>query len=191
MMEGINDQQKTLLEQYRDKAQIMSLLCNNSYEFFSLLNSLIKIPIIVSSSVMALLNSSIIDPDVMKFANIIINSATALILSLSSNFKIESKMTDFRNIGIKFNKLSHEIDNFLINDISELDGDKIEDIMKNYDALNESLNEPFPRRIKSKIITKYSGKKHLPNCLLVDDKSNISLRNSPNPSISSDIVSQI
>jgi len=191
MSTGISEEQKSLLIQYKDKAQIMSLLCNNYYEFFSLIISLIKVPLIISSSVMALLNSSQIDENTLKFANIVINSATALILSLSSNFKIESKMHNFRNVGIKFNKLSHEIDNFLINDINELDGNKIDDIIKNYDGLTESVEEPFPKNVKKKIIKKYSGKKHLPNCLLLDDKSLISVRNSPEPSVMSDFVNPI
>ena len=187
----ITQEQNTLLIQYKDKAQSMSLLCNNSYELFSFIGSMIKIPIIVSSSVMALLNSSIIDADIMKFANIIINSATALILSLSSNFKIESKMSNFRNIGSKFNKLSHEIDHLLINEMSEIDGDKIEEIIKDYDGLTEALEEPFPRRIKNKILQKYQGKKHLPNCLLVYDTSSISNRNTPSPSLQVDLVNEI
>ena len=186
----ITEQQRYLLEQYRDKTQIMGLLASSSYEYFSLLNSLIKIPIILSSSVMALLNSSVIDEGLLKYCNIILNSATALILSLSSNFKVEEKSNSYKILSIKFTKLHHEIENVLINDTAELDTEKIQQIISNYDGLCENI-EPFAKHIKRKIIKKYSGKKSLPNCLLVDETNSISNRNTPQPSISGEIVNPI
>ena len=50
-----------------------------------------NIPLIVISSVMAILNSGQFKPEDMKLPNIIINSLTALILALISNFKLAEK----------------------------------------------------------------------------------------------------
>ncbi len=46
-----------LLESYRDKAYITSILCSQSQEHFSFLRSMVNLPIILSSSVMTVLNS--------------------------------------------------------------------------------------------------------------------------------------
>ncbi len=46
-----------LLESYRDKVYITSILCAQSSEHFEFLRSIINIPLILSSSVMTVMNS--------------------------------------------------------------------------------------------------------------------------------------
>ena len=67
----ITNEQIKLLESYRDKSYITSILCSQSAEHFSFLRSIVNIPLILSSSTMTVLNS--MDEggnNNMKFANI-------------------------------------------------------------------------------------------------------------------------
>jgi len=84
----ISVEQIKLLESYRDKAYITSILCSQSAEHFSFLRSIINIPLILSSSTMTVLNSMDSTEgsnNNMKYANIILNAWTSLILSLVGN----------------------------------------------------------------------------------------------------------
>lgn len=154
-----SQEQIKLLEDYKDRALIMSILCSNSSEFFSFIASLVKLPIIISSSVMSLVNSSSdINVDFMRYVNMTLNIFTALLLSLLTHLKIESKMNNFKIMGTKFNKLTHLIENLLINDFNEVDGNRIESIINDYDALCEAVEEPFPHHIKKRICKKFQGK---------------------------------
>ena len=162
----ISSEQIKLLESYRDKSYITSILCSQSAEHFSFLRSIINIPIILSSSVMTVMNS--MDEGTnnnMKYANIVLNAYTSLILSLVANFKLPEQATNFSQIQVKMNKLTHQIEDKLTID---LDSCKIEDIrqfINDYDALYEQLDYAFPNFIKNRVKKIYSGKKVLPNIL--------------------------
>ena len=163
---AISPEQIKLLESYRDKAYITSILCSQSAEHFSFLRSIVNIPLILSSSVMGIMNS--MDEGTnnnMKICNIVLNAWTSLILSLVGNFKLPEQATNFSQIQVKMNKLCHQIEDKLTID---LDSCKIEDIrhfINDYDALYEQLDYSFPNFIKNRIKKIYSGKKVLPNIL--------------------------
>ena len=162
----ISTEQIKLLESYRDKAYITSILCSQSAEHFSFLRSIVNIPLILSSSTMTVLNS--MDEQTnnnMKYANIILNAWTSLILSLVGNFKLPEQATNFSQIQVKMNKLCHQIEDKLSIDIENC---KIEDIrlfISEYDNLYEQLDYSFPNFIKNRVKSVYSGKKVLPNIL--------------------------
>ena len=101
-----------LLESYRDKAYITSILCSQSQEHFSFLRSMVNLPIIITSSVMTVLNSMSDNSNEMKYANIVLNTWTSLILSIIGNFKLTEQATNFKQIEIKMNKLTHKIEDF-------------------------------------------------------------------------------
>ena len=161
----ISNEHVKLLESYRDKAYITSILCAQSSEHFSFLRSMVNLPLIISSSVMTVLNSMSDNSNEMKYANIVLNTWTSLILSIIGNFKLTEQATNFKQIEIKMNKLTHKIEDFLSID---LDSTKIEDIraiINEYDSLNESLDFTYPNFIKNRVKKIYSGKKTLPNIL--------------------------
>ena len=162
----ISSEQIKLLESYRDKAYITSILCSQSAEHFSFLRSIVNIPLILSSSTMTVLNSMNEGTnDNMKYANIILNAWTSLILSLVGNFKLPEQATNFSQIQVKMNKLTHQIEDKLT---IVLDSCKIEDIrqfINDYDMLYEQLDYSFPNFIKNRVKKIYSGKKVLPNIL--------------------------
>jgi len=154
-----------LLESYRDKAYITSILCAQSSEHFSFLRSMVNLPLIISSSVMTVLNSMSDNSNEMKYANIVLNTWTSLILSIIGNFKLTEQATNFKQIEIKMNKLTHKIEDFLSIDLENTKIEDIRAIINEYDVLNESLDFPFPNFIKNRVKKIYSGKKTLPNIL--------------------------
>ena len=166
----ISSEQIKLLESYRDKAYITSILCSQSAEHFSFLRSIVNIPLILSSSTMTVLNSMDASDteggnNNMKYANIILNAWTSLILSLVGNFKLPEQATNFAQIQVKMNKLTHQIEDKLTIDLESCKIEDIRHFISEYDALYEQLDYSFPNFIKNRVKKIYSGKKVLPNIL--------------------------
>ena len=162
----ISQEQIKLLESYRDKAYITSILCSQSAEHFSFLRSIINIPLILSSSTMTVLNS--MDEggnNNMKYANIVLNAWISLILSLVGNFKLPEQATNFSQIQVKMNKLCHQIEDKLSIDLESCKIEDIRQFISEYDNLYEQLDYSFPKFIKNRVKSVYSGKKVLPNIL--------------------------
>ena len=162
----ISLEQIKLLESYRDKAYITSILCSQSAEHFSFLRSIVNIPLILSSSVMGIMNS--MDEGTnnnMKICNICLNAWTSLILSLVGNFKLPEQATNFSQIQVKMNKLCHQIEDKLAIDIENCKIEDTRQFISEYDNLYEQLDYSFPNFIKNRVKSVYSGKKVLPNVL--------------------------
>ena len=162
---AISPESIKLLESYRDKAYITSILCSQSAEHFSFLRSIINIPLILSSSTMTVLNSMDEGNNNMKYANIVLNAWTSLILSLVGNFKLPEQATNFSQIQVKMNKLCHQIEDKLTIDLESCKIEDIRHFINDYDALYEQLDYSFPNFIKNRVKKIYSGKKVLPNIL--------------------------
>lgn len=162
----ISPDQIKSLQSYRDKCYVTSILCAQSEECFSFIRSMINVPLILSSSVCAILNSlDEIDSSSMKYSNIALNAATATILSLIGNFKLTEKVTNFRTINFKMNKLCHQIEDRLTNDLENTNTDHIRQFINEYDSLCEQIDFPYPGFIKNRVKRTYQGKKTLPNIL--------------------------
>lgn len=159
-------EQIKLLQDYRDKSYIISVLCNECAEYYSFIRSCINVPLILSSSIMTILNSyNKINSDDLQISNIILNSSTALILSLSSNLKLNEKIINFKNISQKMNKYCSHIEDILTNHLSEITNGEITKYIEDYNNLNEQIEFSFVGHIKDRIKKKYDGKKTLPNQL--------------------------
>ena len=173
--------QQKLLKSYKDRSLIVTILSKRSYEFFSFIKSLVNIPLILSSTTLAILNSASITTEQMKLPNIIINSITGLTLAMISNIKINEKTTVFKNISQKMNKLNHKIEEAFINDLDNLDSDKITNFIREYESLIDQLDYNFPTSVKKKVYNKYKNTNlTLPNTLIGIDDINISDLNSNN-----------
>jgi hypothetical protein len=166
----ISSEQIKLLESYRDKTYITSIIYSQSVEHCRFLRSIINIPLILSCSTMTVLNS--MDNNVtgggnnnMKYANIVLNTWTSLILSLVGNFKLPEQATNFVQIQVKMNKLCHQIEDKLTIDLESCKIEDIRHFINEYDALYEKLDYVFPNFIKNRVKKIYSGKKVLPNIL--------------------------
>ena len=101
----------------------------------------------------------------MKYANIVLNAWTSLILSLVGNFKLPEQNTNFSQIQVKMNKLCHQIEDKLTIDLESCKIEDIRHFINDYDALYEQLDYSFPNFIKNRVKKIYSGKKVLPNIL--------------------------
>ena len=165
-----------ILKDYSDKSFISGILCDLSYNFYSSIYNISLLPTILGSSVLTILNSSVIDDDIMKKINIIINGSNALILALINSYKINDRVNNFKNNQIKFNKLHHIIESLIIkNGTTEEGVDKgiIESLINDYDKLWEEINYQFPHHIRNKVIKKYGGQRKLPNSLDIDYNNSI------------------
>ena len=154
-----------LLFAYRDRSYVFASLCSSSYEFFSKLRSVMNIPLIVISSVMAILNSGSFSSEDMKLPIIIINACTALILALISNFKLAEKDTEFKKVSIQMTKLCHKIEDDLNNNLRILTGENISNFIKEYDSIVENLDYTFPYFLKERCNKMYKNNRSLPSIL--------------------------
>ena len=157
-----------ILRQYRDKSFVMSVLCQLCSDYYSRYKNVISIPLILSSSIMTVLNASSFDAESMKYSNVVLNTATALVLSMSSAFKVVEKCSAFRSASIKFTKLTHLIEDKILYNES-LDKDDCRDIIMQYDGINESVEYTYPDSIKKKCIKMYRGHRIMPNILNCED----------------------
>ena len=164
----ISQQQQDLLKQYKDKSYINALLAEEAYNYFVFIKNVINIPLIITNSAMVVINAVITDQDLLKILNIILNSSTGLILSLISNFKIYENIQNFHQLQVKFNKLSHQIDSKLTNDLENINTEFITGIIDDYDQICESIEFAFPNSIKKRIKKQYEGKMTLPSSLSVE-----------------------
>ena len=159
----INEQQKKLLIQYRDKAFVMSILCSECSDHYSRINNLFKFPLIITNSIMVIFNSENFEG--VRIANIILNVATSLILSLIGNFKLNERVINFSSKSIKFNKLCHKIEDLLYNSIDEITTEHIRICISEYDSIEESIEFHFVGYIKERLIKKYKNSRYMPNTL--------------------------
>lgn len=163
----LNKHQIKMLQDYRDKSYVMNVLLTKSYERYSFIKQITNIPLILSSSAMAIVNSSSFSGDEVKLPNIIINSLTALTISLIGNFQINQKEMLFQNLSSKFLKLCHQIEDDLTNNIDDIDKSDVKKFIDDYDNLIESITYVIPTDIQDKVKNIYRGKKCLPaflNC---------------------------
>jgi hypothetical protein len=159
----ITEEQKKLLTQYRDKAYVMSILCSECSDYYSRINNFFKFPLILTNSIMVIFNSENFEN--IRIANIILNVATSLILSLVGNFKLNERVINFSSKSIKFNKLCHKIEDLLYNSIDDITTENIRANIDEYDTINEQIEYPFVGYIKDKLIKKYSNHRSMPNAL--------------------------
>ena len=159
----ITEEQKKLLTQYRDKAYVMSILCSECSDYYSRINNFFKFPLIQTNSIMVIFNSENFEN--IRIANIILNVATSLILSLVGNFKLNERVINFSSKSIKFNKLCHKIEDLLYNSIDDITTENIRANIDEYDTINEQIEYPFVGYIKDKLIKKYSNHRSMPNAL--------------------------
>ena len=107
-MEDIIEKKINLI---KGKSESLSLTCNLASIYWNRMKMIFQIPLILTSSVMALLNSITDDAQSVKLANIIVNSVSVLIISLSNNFKCAEKADGFKKISQGFLLLVSEIEN--------------------------------------------------------------------------------
>ena len=162
------------LKVYGDKSYITTILCDLSYNYYSFIFNISLFPTIMGSSVLTILNSSMIDESILKKINIIVNGLNTIILALVNSYRLNDRINTFKNIKIKFNKLTHLIESITNKNSyggtdGEIDKAIIDNIINEYDKLFEDLTYQFPHHIKQKVIKKWGGLKTLPNSLEIEN----------------------
>lgn len=155
----------TTLKQYLDKTQILSILCDYHYQFYNKINYIFLLPLIIGSSVLTILNTSTLNEDILKYINIITNGSNALLMSLMTQYKLNDRITTYKTLYSKFTKLSHLIENKI--NTCNMDTN-IDDIINQYDVINDDNPYGFLGHYKNKIIKKYGKTKALPNSLALE-----------------------
>lgn len=175
----INDSQIKLLKQYKDKSYIVSILAKKSFDYYSYIKSLINVPLILSSTSLAILNSADITAEQMKIPNIIINSITGLTLALIGNFKINERVSLYKNINTKITKLNHRLEEYDVEKYSTVTKEKYINLINEYESIIEQIEIPFPNKIKKQIYNKFKNTNlALPNSIIAYDDIDITELNS-------------
>ena len=147
-----------------DKTYITTVLCDLSYNHYNFINNCIMLPTILGSSILTIMNSSEIDTNTMKIINITLNGLNTLILAISTNYKLNDRINNYKTNKSKIIKLQHIIESFILKN-ETITPAILEGFISEYDKIYEELIFGFPHHIKIKVIKKYQGKKSLPNSL--------------------------
>ena len=147
-----------------DKTYITNILCELSYNYYNFINNCIMLPSILGSSILTILNSADIDNSKMKIINITLNGLNTVILAISTNYKLNDRINNYKINRTKIIKLQHIIESFMLKN-ETITPALLEGFINEYDKIYEDLIFGFPHHIKIKVISKYQGKKSLPNSL--------------------------
>jgi len=143
-------------EKLYDKCEAMSLLCGKANNHWSLVKFIFQIPLILTSSVMCILNSFDDGKGNMKIPNVVVNGVSVLLISYQSNLKVAEKCELFKNLSNQFLQLAHEIEG---KPPEELDRNTLNTLIEKYDTLiSTCLFEDIPKGIKMEVIKLFDGK---------------------------------
>lgn len=169
-----------VLEGYRDKCYVCNVLCQKSFEFYSKIKSILSFPILLSSSLLTILNSGdFMNITNMKISNITLNCCNVIFITIINNFKIAEKQSNFKLLSGKYMKLCHVIEDILLYNVSDITHHSINEVTREYDNLTELLEYPYPEHIKNKVKKMYKSKKVLPNILNCDTDFSSSCHSPP------------
>lgn len=134
-----------ILKEIKDKSLVISVLCSKSCTLFSRIRTFINIPLILSSGAMTILNSmNETDSGSIKYTNIIINSITATILSLVSNFKIAERELTYKQTHKRMKNMYHQVDIILRTEPMKINAESVGNITKEFVNIYEHLEYPIP-----------------------------------------------
>ena len=174
------------------KSEALSLLCNKTAGHWSLIKFILSIPLILTSSVMCVMNSFESETNqTMRLANIIVNAVSVLVLSVQNNLKSSEKVELFKNLAIKYIELAHKIEGL---EDEELTRENLNAFTQKYDdLLRQTLFEDIQNKHKKEVMTLFEGRA-LPLNLNGSSGLVIEKRKSPNsahPASTVEISSQI
>lgn len=139
-----------------DKCEAMSVLCQKATQHWSLVKFAFQIPLIITSSVMCILNSFDNAKGNMKIPNVIVNGASVLILALQNNLKVPEKVELFKNLSNNFLQLAHQIEGL---ETEELSKNAINGLTEKYDSLVIQCQfEDIKKSIKIEVIELWEGR---------------------------------
>lgn len=166
-----------------DKCECMSLLCQKSCNHWSFVKFIFQIPLILTSSVMCILNSFDKGNGDMKIPNVVVNGVSVLLVSYQSNLKVAEKCELFKNLSNQFLQLAHQIEGL---EPEQLDRNTVNNMTEKYDSLVMTcLFEDIPKSIKLEVIKLFQHKT-LP--LQLNGGSGLTIHRNSNTQLNSEIV---
>ena len=139
-----------------DKCEAMSVLCQKATQYWSLIKFAFQIPLILTSSVMCIMNSFDDDKGSMKIPNVVVNGASVLILALQNNLKVPEKVELFKSLSNNFLQLAHQLEGMEEEDISK---NNINTFIEKYDSyVIQCQFEEIPKKIKLEVIELWEGR---------------------------------
>ena len=155
------------LQSYLDKCFISAILCDYHYQWYNKISMIVMLPTIIGSAVLTCLNSSEIENNIIKWINISVNGTNTLIIALTTNYKLQDRITTYKNIYNKYQKLSHKIES-TINNSADITDKILDEIINEYDVLQNDNDYGYISSYKKIIINKYGKSKQMPNSLQLD-----------------------
>lgn len=154
---------------------INNILCQYHHDFYYKLNMVVMFPAILGSCFLTILNSSSMSEDILKWFNISINGLNTVIITLSTQYKLNDRLSVYKNSNNKYNKLCHRIES-IINNSNEINDKILDDIITEYDNISNDNQYGYLSSYKKKVISIFGGKRELPNSLKLDfENTNASL----------------
>ena len=131
------------------KCEAMTLLCTRATHYWSMIKTAFQIPLILTSSIMCILNSFDDGNGNMKIPNVVVNGVSVLLISYQSNLKVAEKVELFKQLSNSFLALAHQIEGM---ELEELDKNAVNNLYDKYDTLVMScLFEDIPKRYKLEV----------------------------------------
>ena len=109
-MELISESERKL-RILKGKAEALSLTCHLANVHWNRIKMLFNMPLVIITSIMAIINSITENGNDLKLYNIIVNSISVLLISLNNTIKASEKADNFKKLSQSFLLLVSEIDN--------------------------------------------------------------------------------
>jgi len=155
------------LQSYLDKCFISAILCDYHYQWYNKISMIVMLPTIIGSAILTCLNSSEIENNVIKWINISVNGTNTLIIALTTNYKLQDRITTYKTLYNKYQKLSHKIES-TINNSTDITDKILDEIINEYDVLQNDNDYGYISSYKMMVINKYGKSKQMPNSLQLD-----------------------
>ena len=136
-----------------DRSECMSLLCIKASYHWSFIKFCLNIPLILTNSILCIMNSISDDKIDLKIPNVVVNSVSVLMMAINNNLKSAEKMELFKNLSNSYLLLTHEIEG---HDPDAMDREKINSFQEKYDSLiSQCCFEEIPIKIKQEVANKF------------------------------------
>ena len=171
------------------KSEALSLLCNKTAGYWSLIKFILSIPLILTSSIMCVLNSFESENNQkMRLPNIIVNAMLVLVLSVQNNLKASEKVELFKSLAISYIELAHSIE---ASEDEEFTRENLNTFTQKYDdLLKQTLFEDIQNKHKKEVMILFEGRA-LPLNLNGSSGLVIEKRNSPKSVSKIEVSSEI
>lgn len=167
------------LKQLLDKCEAMTILTSKATYYWSLIKTIFQIPLILTGSIMCILNSFDNGKGIMKIPNVVVNGVSVLLMAYQNQLKVAEKVELFKTLSNQFLQLAHQIEGL---DMEQIDRNLINNLTEKYDNyIMSCLFEDIPNRYKIEVRNIMEGKSlplQLNGCsglVLKKNSSNINL----------------